>query len=87
MQIKSKNTLKGVPQAVVKKDITLKGYVDVLDTHKSIRRDVSSISSLNHQIYACKQNKIALTSFCDKMQMIDKVNCVPYGYNPSSEAQ
>ena len=70
------------PDAEPDKD---KDYVDVLDTNNSVRRNESSIRPFNHQIYTFKQSKIALTSFYDKMQMIDKVNCVPYGYNPTNE--
>ena len=64
-----------------------KEYVDVLDTNKSISRDASSIRSFNHQIYTFKQSKIALTSFYDKMQMINKVNCDTYGPNPNNNTQ
>ena len=42
------------------------------------------IRSFNHQLNTVKQNKIALTYFYDKMQMTDKINCVPCGYNPSN---
>jgi hypothetical protein len=39
-----------------------------------------SIRSINQQIYTIKQNKIALTSFYDKMKMLDFINCIPFGY-------
>ena len=85
VKVKNKKTLKGVSKTVVKKEISHKDYEEVMNTSKSIRRDVTSIRSFNHQIYTFKQSKVALTAFYDKMQMIDKINCVPYGYNPSTE--
>ena len=85
VKVKNKKTLKGVSKTVVKKEISHKDYEEVMNTSKSIKRDVTSIRSFNHQIYTFKQSKVALTAFYDKMQMIDKINCVPYGYNPSTE--
>ena len=85
VKVKNKKTLKGVSKIVVTKEISHKDYEDVMNTSKSIRKDVTSIRSFNHQIYTFKQSKVALTAFYDKMQMIDKINFVPYGYNPSTE--
>ena len=85
VKVKNKKTLKGVSKTVVKKEISHEDYEEVMNTSKSIKRDVTSIRSFNHQIYTFKQSKVALTAFYDKMQMIDKINCVPYGYNPSTE--
>ena len=77
---KNKKTLKGVSKAVVKNDIEHKDYVDVISTNKVIMRDVVSLRSFNNQIYTYKTPKIALSSFYDKMCMLDSVECVPFGY-------
>ena len=72
--------LKGVSKAVVKNNITHQDYVDVWKTNKSISKEVIGIRSLNHQIYTYKQDKVALTSYYDKMFMTDGNTCTPYGY-------
>ena len=77
---KNKKTLKGVSKAVVKNNIQHKDYVDVISTDCVAVRDVVSIRSFNHQLYTFKQAKIALTSFYDKMCMINRNDCVPFGY-------
>ena len=71
---------KGVSKVVLKKEITHKDFVDVLETGKSISKDVISIRSFDHQLYTVKQKKVVLTSWYDKMNMISNVECVPYGY-------
>ena len=35
-----------------------------------------------HQIYTIKENKVALTSYYDKMKLMNANDCIPYGYNP-----
>jgi hypothetical protein len=72
--------LKGVSKAVVKNQIKHVDYVDVLKTNKPISREVVGIRSLKHQIYTYKQNKVALTSYYDKMFMSDGNTCSPFGY-------
>jgi hypothetical protein len=71
---------KGVSKVVLKKEITHKDFIDVLETGKSISKDVISIRSFDHQLYTVKQKKVVLTSWYDKMNMISNVECVPYGY-------
>ena len=72
--------LKGVSKVVVKKEITHEDYNKVLKTGESVKRDVVGFRSFNHQIYTVKTNKTALTSYYDKLYMIDSNNCVPFGY-------
>ena len=72
--------LKGVSKAVVKNQITHQDYVDVWKTNKSISKEVIGIRSLNHQLYTYKQDKVALTSYYDKMFMSDGNTCTPNGY-------
>jgi len=51
VKVKNKKTLKGVSKTVVKKEISHNDYEEVMNTSKSIKRDVTSIRSFNHQIY------------------------------------
>ena len=48
------------------------------------KKDVVSLRSFSHQNYTYKQNKVALTSYYDKMELKDPINCVPFGYKSSS---
>ena len=72
--------LKGISKVVVKKEITHSDYNDVLETGKKISRDVVSIRSFEHQLYTVKTHKTALTAYYDKLYMIDKNTCSPFGY-------
>ena len=79
---KNKKTLKGVSKAVVKNEITHKDYVQVHKDMIPIKRHVSSIRSFDHNVYTFRTEKIALTSYYDKMNMVDGNTCVPFGYIP-----
>ena len=68
--------LKGVSKAVVKNEITHDDYGKVL----AISKKVTSLRSFNHQLYTIQQEKIALTAWYDKMAMLDRIHCVPFGY-------
>jgi hypothetical protein len=43
-----------------------------------------NIQSFNHQLFTQSQTKVALTTWYDKMQMVDSINNVPFGYMSSS---
>ena len=77
---KNKKTLKGVSKIVVKKQITHDDYETVLNTDKTINKEVTSIRSFNHQLFTYVQDKTALTSYYDKMKMTDRNTCVPFGF-------
>ena len=82
---KNKKVCKGVKAVVLKNQITHQGYQNVLETDEPAKRDIISIRSFNHQLYTHKTaDEIALSSFYDKMRMIDNISCVPFGYNPVS---
>ena len=73
--------MKGVSKPVVKNEIDHSDYVNVLETNDTIKRDVVSIRSFDHQLYTYRtKDKVALTSYDDKMYMIDGINRVPFGY-------
>ena len=78
--IKNKKTCKGVSKAIVKNEITYNDYLVTMKTNKPLKRNVVAIRSLKHQLYTIKTNKVALTSYYDKLKMIDSINCVPYGF-------
>ena len=80
-ETKNKKVLKGVSKTVVKNEIEHKDYVHVLETNEPISKTVTSIRSFNHQLFTYVQNKTALTSFYDKMHMVDNNTCVPFGFN------
>ena len=75
-----KTKANGVSKAVVDKLITFDDYKHTLISNKSLARDVVSIRSFNQQLSTYTQNKLALTSLYDKMEMVDSINCEPYGY-------
>jgi hypothetical protein len=45
-----------------------------------LTKEVTAIRSFDHKIYTCTTKKVVLTGYYDKMQMIDSVDCVPFGY-------
>ena len=77
---KEQKTCKGVSKSVVKKEITHADYLNVLKTGEPLSKEVIGFRSDNHVIYTTKTKKKALTSWYDKMQMIDEINNVPFGY-------
>ena len=80
--LKNKKTLEGVSKSVVKNEITHQDYEKVHKDNIPIKRNVTSIRSFNHNVVTFRTEKIALTSYYDKMFMVDGNNCVPFGYNP-----
>ena len=82
IELENKKVLKGVSKVVVKKEITHENYIDVLTTNIPLIKNITSIRSHNQQLYTTAQNKVALTSYYDKMKMLNSIDCVPFGYNP-----
>jgi len=80
IEVKNKKTLKGVSKTTVKKEICHADYVNVLTTDKTESRNVCSIRSFNHELFTFVQEKVALTSYYDKMKMLDYNTCVPFGF-------
>ena len=80
--IANKKTLKGVSTVVVDKNITHEDYERVRVTNIPLHRDIVRIESKDHQLYTIVQPKVALTSFYDKMKLMNANDCIPYGYNP-----
>jgi hypothetical protein len=79
-EMKNKKTCKGVSKVVVDKEINNDDYKNVLNTNSILRKDVISIRSFNHEVFTTLENKVALTSFYDKMRLESPIECVPFGY-------
>ena len=72
---------KGTKKCVVKRSITFNDYVNALFNYEKVIRSKFVFRSRNHQVYAKRINKIALTSNNDKrIQTSDKITTYPYGY-------
>ena len=76
----NKKKLKGVSKVVAKNDIKHEDYINVFNTYKPKKCNVVSIRSFNHELFTVLQNKTALTSYYDKMKMVNGNECVPFGY-------
>ena len=70
---------------MVKKGINHDDYVNVVETNEAFKKKMLFSEACNHQLYTFKQHNIALTSFYDKVQMIDHISCIAYGYKPSTK--
>ena len=77
---KIKKVCKGVSKATIKYDMDHKDYINVLNDNKPIQKEVVSLRSFNHELFTYFQKKVALTPYYDKKVMLDKINCVPFGY-------
>ncbi len=71
---------KGVPKATVDKDMTFDSYEEVLEEGKIAKRNVTTFGSFNQQLFTLNTSKIVLNAFYDKMKMLNKNECEPYGY-------
>ena len=76
----NKKKVKGVSKVVVNNDIKHEDFEHVLDSNKSISKDVYSIGTFNHQLFTILQTKTALTPYYDKMFMLNNNECVPFGF-------
>ena len=76
---------KGVSFATVAKTLPFKAYKQVLDEGNTTSRVTTNIGSFNQQLFSFDRNKIALNAFYDNMHMLDKLNCEPFGYNPTKD--
>ncbi len=73
---------KGVSFATVANTLPFKAYKKVLDEGNTTSRITTNIGSFNQQLFSFDTNKIALNAFYDKMYMVDKYHCEPFGFNP-----
>ena len=80
-QIEEIKKAKGVSFATVAKTLPFKEYEKVLEEGNTKSRIITNIGSFNQQLFSFNTDKIALNAFYDKMKMLDKVNCEPFGFN------
>ena len=71
---------KGVPFATVAKTMPFKAYEKALETGNLAKREVTTIGSFNQQLFTFNTNKIVLNAFYDKMKMLNKIDCEPFGF-------
>ena len=81
--IETTKVLKGISTIVVENEIKDQDYKDALEKGTLAKRDATSLRSFDHQVYTYTQHKVALTSHYYKMKMINAIDCVPFGYNPT----
>ena len=66
---------------VVKKNISHEDYVDCLLEERKFMLNVQTIRSFKHQIYTIKQNKVPLSPWSDKRNLLDDgVSSLPSGH-------
>ena len=72
----------GTKQCIVKREITIRNYVDALLNDELVIKSKQRFRSDHHKVHTEEVNKIALSSNDDKrIQTFDKVTTYPYGTN------
>ena len=71
---------KGVSKATLKNEIKHCNYLNTLITGQRMTKQITSIRSFNHQLYTIQQDKICLNAYYDKMRLLNKFDCVPFGF-------
>jgi hypothetical protein len=69
----------GVSHTIVKKTWPFSVYKNTSDTDKTVRREITIIRPFNQQLFTTSTMKDCLTSYYDKVKMLDKNNCEPFG--------
>ena len=54
--------------------------MDTMKTNEQLSRDVVSLRPNEHMIRTIQNPQIAVNSFYDKMQLINAIDCEPFGY-------
>ena len=80
-QILEKKKAKGVSNVIVEKTLPFKVYKNVLETDKTVRREITSIRSFNQELFTISVEKDCLTNYYDKMRMLNNIECEPFGFN------
>jgi hypothetical protein len=74
---------KGVSLSISEKTMDFADYKRVLDSNQSQTRTIYGIRSFNQQLYTTCEDKIVLTSFYDKLKMLNHIDCEPFGFVPT----
>ena len=70
---------KGVSRTIVENTLPFSVYKNTLDTDKTVRREITSIRSFNQQLFTTSTMKDCLSSYYDKMKLLNKLDCEPFG--------
>jgi hypothetical protein len=70
--------VKGVSHIIVKKTLAIKTYNNTVDTDKTVSRELTTIRSLNQELFSISNTKDCLTSYYDMMNMLNKTDCEPF---------
>ena len=79
-EIKENKKAKGVSNVIVGKTLPFSVYKNTLDTDETVRREITGIRSFNQELVTTSNMKDCLGSYYDKMKMLNKIECVPFGY-------
>ena len=60
--------------------MTFSDYKRVLDSNQPQTRTIYGIRSFNQQLFTTCEDKIVLTSFYDKMVLVNSIDCLPFGF-------
>ncbi len=71
---------KGVSLSISKKTMTFADYKRVLDSNQTQTRTIYGIRSFNQQLFTTCEDKVVLTSFYDKLKMVNSIDCEPFGF-------
>lgn len=64
------NKAKGVKDYITKKHITFEDYANCLNQYEILVKAQNSIRSFNHNVLSIRQNKVALSPYDDKRNLI-----------------
>ena len=79
-EIKENKKAKGVSKVVVDKTLPFSLYKRTLDTDETVRREITNIRSFNQELFTTSNMKDCLSSYYDKFKMLNKIDCVPFGF-------
>ena len=71
---------KGVSLSVSEKTMDFSDYKRVLASNQSQTRTIYGIRSFNQQLFTTVEDKVVLTSFYDKLCMLNSIDCLPFGF-------
>ncbi len=71
---------KGTLKRVVKNELNYDKYYRTLMYNEKFSNTQNSIRSYKHNIFSITQDKVSLTSFCNKRYWYNNISSVPYGH-------
>ena len=75
---------KGVSLSVSEKTMEFADYKRVMETNRSQTRTIYGIRSFSQKLFTTCEDKIVLNSFYDKLNMINSIDCEPFGFKQVS---